>query len=105
MPLFLSIHININDYKRLSSYKKFINRIFINNINIYSFYYKMIACMTQPKPNHYIAYFENYYERFLSSLNKWFKYDDIKRHYKGIKNIELSLENIRDYEPVVLLIY
>ena len=61
--------------------------------------------MTQPKPNHYVAYFENYYESFLSSLNKWFEYDDIKDHYKEIKNIELSLENIRDYEPVVLLVY
>ena len=51
----------------------------------YSFNYKKIAFVTQPKPNHYVAYFENYYERFLSSLNKWFKYDDTKGYYKEIK--------------------
>ena len=105
MPLFLSINININEYKKLASFKKFINQIFIDNINLYKNNYKLIAFVTQPKPNHYVSYFENYYSIYASSLFKWFKFDDMNGHYKELKNIELSLPNIRDYEPVVLLIY
>ena len=29
----------------------------------------------------------------------------MKWHYKELKNIELNLENIRGYDPVVLLVY
>ena len=105
MPLFLSINININEYKKLVSFQKFINQIFINSINLYKNNYKLIAFVTQPKPNHYVCYFENYYNIYSSSLFKWFKFDDMNGHYKELKNIELSLSNIRDYEPVVLLIY
>ena len=105
MPLFLSINININDYSKLLSFIKFVNQIFLDNISIYKQNYKLIAFVTQPKPNHYVAYFENYYSRFSSSLKKWFHYDDLKGKFKELKNIELSLKNIREYEPVVLLLY
>ena len=105
MPLFLSINININDYNKLCLYKNFINLIFLNKITIYNYNYKIIAFVTQPKQNHYIAYFENYYNQFTSSLNKWFQYNDMNGHFKKLKNIELSLENIRDFEPVALLVY
>ena len=51
-----------------------VNQIFLNNITLYKQNYKIIALITQPKPNHYVSYFQNYYDRFSDSLYKWFKF-------------------------------
>ena len=39
-----------------------------------------------------------------SCLNKWFIFDDMKGKFKVLKNIELSLENIRGYKTIDLLL-
>ena len=85
MPRILSFNTNINDYNTLISYESFINKLFIENIKIYNNNYKWIAFVTQPEPNHFIGYFQNYYDRFPSSLLKWYKFDDRKGCYKELK--------------------
>ena len=78
MPYILSINTNINDYAEL---------------------------IIQPSINHFVAYFENYNERYPNSIKKWYKFDDLYPKYKEVKNIEFSLNNIRNGEGVALLIY
>ena len=89
----------------MCSFKNYINLIFLNKITIYKYNYKLIVLVTQSEQINYVVYFENYFNSFSSILNKQFQYNDIIGHYKEFKNIELNLENIRDYEPVVLLVY
>ena len=105
MPLILSINTNINVYDSLLKHKNFINEIFLENINIYNNNYKLIGFITQPKPKHFISYFKNYYQEFSNSLDKWFKFDDMKGYYEELKNYELAINNIRDSESIVLFIY
>ena len=105
MPMILSFNMNINDFKNLLSFKDFINRIFKEKILVNKLNYKLISFITQPKPNHFVAYFQNQYLRYTSSLLKWFRFDDMVGVYKEIKNVELSLSNIRQSEAITLLIY
>ena len=105
MPQILSFNININDYSKLKKYTDFINKIFVNDISLYNTNYKLIAFVTQPKPKHFVGYFKNYFNKFSESLNNWFKYDDILGYYLELKNIEISLTNIRSSEAIVLLVY
>ena len=105
MPIILSINTNINDYNKLISYKEFINKIFLQKITLYNNNYNLLGFITQPSFNHYIGYFENYYNKYSFSLNKWFKFNDFKGYYEELKNHQLSLENIRASESVVLFVY
>ena len=105
MPQILSFNTNVNEYSRLKDYTEFINKIFLDNIILYNTSYKLIAFVTQPQPKHFVSYFKNYFSKFSLCLNNWFKYDDTIGHYKELKNIEISLPNIRSSEAIVLLIY
>ena len=105
MPLILSINTNINDYNQLISYKEFINKIFLQKITLYNNNYNLLGFITQPSFNHYIGYFENYFDKYSFSLNKRFKFNDFKGYYEELKNHQLSLENIRASESVVLFVY
>ena len=105
MPYILSINTNINNYNELIKYKDFINKIFKYEVNLYDIDYKLVGFVTQPSSNHFVAYFENYNERYPNSLKKWYKFDDLFPKYKEIKNTEFSLDNIRKGESISLLIY
>ena len=105
MPYILSINTNINDYAELIKYNDFINNIFKNEIKLYNIDYKLVGFVTQPSINHFVAYFENYNERYANSIKKWYKFDDLFPKYKEVKNIEFSLDNIRNGEGIALLIY
>ena len=85
MTRILSFNSNINDYNSLITYESFINKLFIENIKIYNNNYKLIAFVTKPEPNHFIGYFQNYFDRLTSSLLKWYKFDERKGCYKELK--------------------
>ena len=59
----------------------------------------------QPSSNHYIGYFQNFNKIYAISLNKWFKFNDMKGYISELNNPDLSLDNIRSSETVALLIY
>ena len=105
MPLILSINININDYNQLNANRDFINNIFLKKVALYNYNYNLIAFITQASSNHYIGYFQNFNNKYSKSLNKWFKFNDIKGYFSELNNPDLSLDNIRSSETVALLIY
>ena len=105
MPLILSINININDYNQLNANRDFINKIFLKKVTLYNYNYNLIAFITQASSNHYIGYFQNFNNKYSKSLNKWFKFNDIKGYFSELNNPDLSLDNIRSSETVALLIY
>ena len=105
MPLILSINININDCNQLNSNRDFINKIFLKKVTLYNYNYNLIAFITQASSNHYIGYFQNFNNKYSKSLNKWFKFNDIKGYFSELNNPDLSLDNIRSSETVALLIY
>ena len=105
MPYILSINTNINNYNELIKYKDFINKIFKYEVNLYDIDYKLPGFVTQPSSNYFVAYFENNNERYLNSLKKWYKFDDLFPEYKEVKNNKFSLDNIRIGESISLLIY
>lgn len=105
MPLILSIKTNINNFDDLLANKNFINKIFKNEIILYKQKYNLIGFVTQPYNNHFVAYLKNLNEHYINSLNIWFKFDDMNGIIKEIKNIVFALNNIRDSEGIVLLIY
>ena len=74
---------------------EFINKIFLPNIIIYNNSYNLIGFVSQPSDNHYIAYFKNFNHNYPSSINKWFKLNDMKGYYEELKNPKISLINIR----------
>ena len=63
--LYFFLLISIIMIKKIMLIKNFINLIFQNNIIIYTFTYKLIVLITLSKPNHFIAYFENFLINFL----------------------------------------
>ena len=105
MPQILSINLNINDYELLKQYQEFINRIFVPNINIYNRHYILIGFITQPSENHFVSYFQNFYDKYSYSINTWFKYNDMRGYYIELKNQEISIRNIKSSEPCVLFVY
>ena len=105
MPLIISISININDFNQLNSKRNFINKIFLKKVKLYNNNYNLIAFITQPSSNHYIGYFQNLNVNYSISLNKWFKFNDMKGYFLELNYPDLSLDNIRSSETVALLIY
>ena len=84
---------------------KLVNKIFVSNINIYNRHYILIGFITQPSENHYVSYFQNFYDKYSYSINTWFKYNDMKGYYIELKNQELSIQNIKCTEPCALFVY
>ena len=105
MPLILSINININDYNKLNAKRDFINKIFLNKVTLYKCNYNLISFVTQPSSNHYIGYFQNFNEKYSISMNKWFKFNDMNGYFLELNNPDLSLDNIRSSETLILFIY
>ena len=81
MPLILSISININDFNQINSKRDFINKIFLKKLKFYNNIYNLIAFINQPSSNHYIGYFQNFKDNYSISLNKWFKFNDMKGYF------------------------
>ena len=70
MPLILSVNTNINEFSDLKKYSQFISKIFKNEIILYETSYKLIGFITQPSVKHFVAYFENYNEKYIDSIKK-----------------------------------
>ena len=77
----------------------------MKKVKLYNNNYNLIAFITQPSSNHYIGYFQNLNDSYSISLNKWFKYNDMKGYFSELNNPELSLDYIRSSETLALLIY
>ena len=105
MPLILSLNTNINEFSDLKKYSQFISKIFKNEIILYETSYKLIGFITQPSVKFFLAYFENYNEKYIDSIKKWYKYDDLNSKYKTILNTEFALDNIRAVEGIALFVY
>ena len=105
LPYVLSINTNISDYSSLINKKDFINKIFKENIVLYQTNYLLIGFVTLPIQNHFICYFKCLDKSYPESFNFWFRFDDLKGKYIKINNFDFSINNIRETEPISLLIY
>ena len=61
--------------------------------------------MTQPYENHFKSNFIYLNEKFENSVNKSFSFDNLKGIYKKLKNQYVTIDNIRCWEGICLLIY
>ena len=104
MPLILTINANVDHYNDLLSNKKFMNKIFKENIVLYKNNYKLIGLITQPIDDHFISYYENY-TNIYNNINNWIKFDDLEGYFYAIKNTQIALMNVRNTEGISLLIY
>ena len=103
--MILSINTNLATYDLLIKNKDSINKLFKREIIIYNQKYILIRFVTQPFQNHFISYFSNFNLNFNSSLNIWYKYDDLKGTWQKINNEVIALNNIQESEGLALFIY
>ena len=50
----------------------FISKIFKNEVILYETSYKLIGFVNKPQVQHFAAYFENYNEKYIECLKKWY---------------------------------
>ena len=49
--------------------------------------------------------FKNFHDKYSKNLNNLSKFNDIKRPFSELNNLDLSIDNIKISETVALLIY
>ena len=105
IPKFLTINAGVNDFNTFLDNKNFINTIFKNEIYFMKNKFDLIGFITQPNASHFVAYFKNFNSKYINSIDRWYKYDDMIGYCKEINNPYLALYNIRATEGIALLIY
>ena len=84
LPLILSINTNLSNFNWLIKNKEFLNKIMKKEIKLYGEKYLLIGLITQPYQNNFVSYFKNYNQKYIKSLNMWFKFNNIKGYSEKI---------------------